>query len=137
MEAYYRGNPLRFECTGCGACCSGDGEQFVFLAPGEAQAIAGHLGVRRERFRRRYMMLTPAGDRVLRMTGRGTCVFLQENGSCAIYATRPLQCRTYPYWLELVTTREAWEREAARCEGIGRGAQVPLAVIEAALRSAE
>lgn len=136
MEAYYRGNPLRFECTGCGACCTGNGEQYVFLAPGEALVLAARLGVGRGWFRRRYMMRIPEGDRVLRMTARGACVFLQENGHCAVYDARPVQCRTYPFWPELVATRAAWEGETARCEGIGRGARIPLDVIETALRSA-
>ncbi len=137
MEAFYRRNPLKFECTGCGACCTGDGEQYVFLAPGEVRAIAGHIGVSRDWFGRRYMMRTPAGDRVLRMTGSGACVFLRGNGHCAIYDARPIQCRTYPFWPELVATRKAWERESVRCEGIGRGVRVPLAEIEAALKSAD
>ncbi len=136
MEAWYRGDPLRFECTGCGACCTGDGEQYVFLAAGEALAMSERLGVTRDRFRRKYMMRTPQGDLVLRMTALGACVFLRENGSCAVYDVRPDQCRSYPFWPELVASREAWEHEAARCEGIGRGARIPLGIIEAALRSA-
>lgn len=135
MKAFFRVEPLRFECTGCGACCSGDGDQYVFLGPDEVPAIARHLGIGRRWFRRRYTMRAPDGERVLRMSD-GACVFLRQDGRCEIYDARPVQCRTYPFWPELVTSRQAWRREAVRCEGIGRGARVPLHVIEAALRSA-
>ncbi len=134
MQAYYRTGSLRFECTGCGACCSGVGDRHVFLAPGEARAIAGELGITLAWFRRRYLTRTADGDPVLRMRG-GACTFLRADGRCAVYAARPLQCRTYPFWPEVVNSRRAWRREAARCEGIDRGARVPLARVEAALRA--
>ncbi|HKK14360.1 MAG TPA: hypothetical protein VKA14_06825, partial [Gammaproteobacteria bacterium] len=59
---------------------------------------------------------------------------LGRDGRCRIYPVRPVQCRTYPFWPEVVATRTAWEREAGRCEGIGRGAAVPLERIRAQLR---
>jgi Fe-S-cluster containining protein len=42
----------------------------------------------------------------------GGCVFLSANGQCGIYETRPLQCRTYPFWPSLLATPEDWEEEA-------------------------
>lgn len=30
----------------------------------------------------------------------------------------PMQCRTYPFWPEPLTSRHDWEAEALRCEGI-------------------
>jgi len=42
---------------------------------------------------------------------------------------RPQQCRTYPFWPEIVETRGAWQEEARRCEGMGRGPVIPLAEI--------
>ncbi len=135
MQAFYRAEPLRFECTGCGACCSGGDDHHVFLAPGEARAIAGELGIGWAWFRRRYLTRTADGDQVLRMNASGSCVFLQDDGRCAVYAARPVQCRSYPFWPEILASRRAWRREAARCEGIDRGARVPLARIEAALRA--
>jgi Fe-S-cluster containining protein len=51
------------------------------------------------------------------MHANGDCVFLGEGRRCRIYAVRPAQCRTYPFWPEL-ETRQAWRDEARRCEGI-------------------
>lgn len=130
-EPFHRREPLRFECTGCGDCCCGE-ESHVYLEPGEAEALCAHLGLTWEWFRRRYLARDEDGERVLASNGN-CCVFLDADRHCRVYAARPLQCRTYPFWPELVATRRAWERERQRCEGIGRGAAVPLAHIEAQL----
>lgn len=125
--------PLRFHCTGCGACCSGGPDYHVFLDDEEAEAIRRYLGLTTAWFKRRYLRRTPGGDRVLNNGGGGRCVFLTSENRCRIYAVRPLQCRTYPWWPETLTTPAAWRREASRCEGIGQGEVVPLARIRAAL----
>ena len=130
---YYRRQPLRFECTGCGACCSGGDDLYVFLDEAEARRICSYLGLSWGWFRRRYLAHHPDGDLVLSMEDDGDCVFLGDGGRCRIYPVRPVQCATYPFWPEVVTTAKGWRREAARCEGMGRGAVIPLAEIEARL----
>lgn len=130
----FRRSGLRFECTRCGRCCTGR-DAYVFLRAGEAEAIRRTLGLSRSWFRRRYLAWSETGDRVLAATADGRCVFLDARGRCRVYRARPLQCRTYPFWPELVAGRDAWERERARCEGIGRGPFVPRAAIEAALEA--
>lgn len=133
-QPFYRRETLRFECTGCGACCTGTEESHVFLEPGEAEAIRFQLGLSSTWFRRRYLAHTGEGETVLAWGAEpGRCVFLGADRRCRIYPVRPLQCRTYPFWPEVVATRKAWEQEARRCEGIGRGAPVPPARIEAEL----
>ena len=48
------------------------------------------------------------------------CVFLRGN-RCSVYAARPTQCRTFPFWRSLVSGGE-WTPEAQElCEGVGRG----------------
>ena len=37
-----------------------------------------------------------------------------------------LQCRTYPFWPEPLTSRHDWEAEALRCEGIQTQTSLPL-----------
>jgi Fe-S-cluster containining protein len=132
---FHRRETLRFECTGCGACCRGSGESHVFLEPGEAETIRLHLGLSTAWFRRRYLTRTDEGEAVLAWGDEpGCCVFLGGDGRCRIYPVRPLQCRTYPFWPEVVATRKSWEQEAVRCEGIGRGEPVSVTRIEAELR---
>lgn len=135
-KPYYRRHPLRFQCTGCGACCSGGGDYHVFVGRAEAAAICAHLGLSWAWFRRRYLARSAQGERVLRLREGGRCPFLGADNGCTVYAVRPLQCATYPFWPEAVASRTAWRREARRCEGIDRGARIPLREIERRLRSA-
>lgn len=131
---FHRRTPLHFDCTRCGACCSGGPDEHVFLADGEAERIAAYLGIGRDWFCRRYLARTEEGDLVLATEPGGACVLLCHDGTCRAYEARPVQCRTYPFWPEVLKTARTWRREARRCEGIGRGARVPLERIEAALR---
>jgi Fe-S-cluster containining protein len=124
---------LRFACSGCGACCSGGPDYHVYLDPREAERIRRHLGLSGAWFRRRYLRRTSEGELILSHGGADRCVFLRPDNRCGIYPVRPLQCRTYPFWPEIMRSRAAWRREALRCEGIDRVAVVPLAKIRAAL----
>ncbi len=131
---YYRGHALRFACTGCGHCCTGCGSSWVVeVTRAEQRRIQRYLGISRDWFRRRYLFRFDADTESLVMPG-GRCVFLDAANRCRIYRVRPRQCRTYPFWPELVTRAAHWRLEARRCEGIGRGAVVPLARIERLLR---
>ena len=129
-----RQRPLRFECTGCGKCCTGRGNYYIEVTRTEQQRIQKFLGVSCSWFRRRYVFRFGDDIESLHMDRSGRCVFLGSDRRCRIYAVRPAQCRHYPFWPELVGSRSAWQREARRCEGINRGAVVPLARIRAALK---
>lgn len=117
---------LRFECTACGRCCTGEPGGTVRVSSTEADAIRRRLRMGRLRFRRRYLvrLRNPAGDG-LRIGADGRCVMLSEDGICRIYTERPMQCRTYPFWPEVVASESAWRAECRRCEGIDRGAVIP------------
>lgn len=40
------------------------------------------------------------------------CIFLDGEGKmCTIYAARPVQCRTYPYWPSIIDSEAAWSNE--------------------------
>jgi Fe-S-cluster containining protein len=130
---FYTSEPLRFECTQCGRCCSGGGEYHVFLTQRESEAIRGELGVGAAWFRRRYLRRLDTGELTVALRDDGRCGFLDAGGRCRVYGARPTQCRTYPFWPELLRSKAAWRAEAARCEGIDRGAVVPLARVRAAL----
>lgn len=131
--SFYRRANLRFECTGCGACCTGAADHEVALTSPERDAIQAFLGLSRSWFRRRYLVRDRDGRTGIRLGRDGRCPFLGTDNRCAIYRVRPRQCRTYPWWPELVESRTAWNAEARRCEGMNRGAVVPLARIERTL----
>ncbi len=129
----YRTARLRFECTGCGACCTGGGDHYVETDAREREAIRDFLGITPAWFRRRYLVRLAANLIGVRLEANGRCPFLGKDNRCGIYPVRPRQCRTYPWWPELLETHRSWAGEGRRCEGINRGAIVPLATIERAL----
>jgi uncharacterized protein len=118
---------LRFECTVCGHCCTRRGEYgYVYLNDREVVAMAHHLGLLPMEFRRRYTFEDEYGWTQVVLEDR--CVFLDpESNRCGVYPVRPTQCRTFPFWRDLVADGE-WTPEARElCEGVGRG---PLHQIE-------
>jgi Fe-S-cluster containining protein len=48
------------------------------------------------------------------------CIFWQPKG-CLVYAHRPLQCRSFPFWPSNLYEAQTWEELRARCPGVGRG----------------
>ncbi|MHB8345835.1 MAG: YkgJ family cysteine cluster protein [Acidiferrobacterales bacterium] len=119
---------LRFRCTGCGDCCTGGPDHYVEIRQGEKEAIRDFLGLSKRWFRRRYVVQVYDQMEGIRLGVDGRCPFLLDDHHCRVYPVRPLQCRTYPWWPELIQPA-AWKAEARRCEGIGRGPVIAPATI--------
>lgn len=66
--------------------------------------------------------------------GTHHCRFL-IGGKCSIYEVRPAQCRTFPFWPEIVSQPQAIQEIAKQCPGIGKGEE--LTQIETEARVAE
>ena len=61
------------------------------------------------------------------------CVHLGPNG-CTVYEARPVQCRTFPFWADMIG-KKGWTAEAREiCEGVGHGPVQPVAKVEALIR---
>lgn len=117
----------RFECTRCGACCRRAGH--VFLRSEEPRRLAHHLGLTTAEFRSRFLTKLEDGTWAIEVPkGGGGCPLL-DGDLCSVDPVKPGQCRAYPFWSELVGDRKAWRAEAAFCEGMNRGPQVPEAEI--------
>jgi Fe-S-cluster containining protein len=122
---------IRFRCQrGCTNCCDQPG--FVYLTEDDLGRAARFLGLSAAEFEARYVYRT-ARRRRLRKPKNKQCPFL-ESGGCAIHPAKPTQCRTFPFWPELVESRQQWARTAQYCPGIGQG---PLIQIGDALERAE
>lgn len=135
MRRWY-GAGLRFDCTACGRCCaSTGGRDTVFVNLHEERRIAACLGLGLAGFRRRYTTRSATGDRILRSRG-AACVFL-DGQRCTIYAARPVQCRSWPFWPENVASRRAWGAVVRDCPGSGRGTLRAAAVIDRAVLALE
>ena len=130
---------LRFACTRCGKCCSGE-PGYVWVNRLELKRIAALLELTPDDFTRRHTRRVGRRLSLLERPG-GDCEFLQrfDDGQtgCAIHAARPAQCRTWPFWSSNLSTPRAWEITARHCPGVNRGQTHPLPVIEAALRAGD
>jgi hypothetical protein len=114
---------MRFECqAGCTRCC--DTKGWVYVTEGDLRAAAKYLGMTRKAFEEKYVYRTKHQIR-LRKPPEKQCHFL-EAGGCSIHEVKPVQCRLYPFWPELVEDRKAWERERVKCPGIGKGGLVQI-----------
>lgn len=77
------------------------------------------LGMNTSAFTRKYCTKT---DGVFHLKdGDGPeCLFLKNN-RCSVYKGRPEQCRTWPFWPEVMNAK-AWKKEVADyCPGVGKG----------------
>ncbi|MFO0956868.1 MAG: YkgJ family cysteine cluster protein [Isosphaeraceae bacterium] len=130
-QPWYR-DGLQFACTRCGDCCTG-APGFVWVSAEEIGALAGHLGLTIDEFGRRF--LRRVGDRIsLIERPNGDCTFWDARRGCTVYPSRPVQCRTWPFWSENLATPQDWEETRSRCPGAGRGDWFGLDEIEAAAR---
>jgi Fe-S-cluster containining protein len=120
---------LRFECGRCGLCCRGAGN--VCVSDAEISSLAQALEVSDAELRSLYTRRAGRRGVVLRQKRNQDCVFWHSKSGCQVYAQRPRQCRTYPFWRGLVHSSESWESEASSCPGIGRGSLHAAEVIEA------
>ena len=131
---------LSFSCTQCGNCCSGP-PGYVWFNDDEARAMADDVGLSEDEFRKRYARRF--GKRwslaEVKRDGKYDCVFLKrdENGKalCSVYRSRPQQCRTWPFWPELLESEKAWKKASQRCPGMDRGKFFPVEQIRLVLAS--
>lgn len=115
---------LRFECQqGCTNCCRVKG--FVYVTEKDVTRAAAYLGMAQEEFEKKYIFRSKYMIR-LRKPRNNQCFFLKGNG-CSIHPAKPTQCRTYPFWPEMVEDRQIWnEVGESCCPGIGKGELIQL-----------
>ncbi len=120
---------LRFQCTGCGDCCTG-APGYVWVNQAEIEAIAAKVGMDVEAFESTYVRQIGI-RRSLREFPNGDCVFFDtETRKCQVYDARPRQCRTWPFWDSNLKSPQAWKETCRDCPGAGTGPLYQLEAIE-------
>ena len=115
---------LRFTCQkGCTNCC--DQKGFVYLSEEDVKRAAKFVGLTRKAFETKYIYRT-THQRRFRKPPDKQCPFLKGCG-CGIHPAKPTQCRTFPFWPELIESQAAWKRTARFCPGIGKGPLIQIA----------
>jgi uncharacterized protein len=143
---------LRFTCQpGCTNCCDQSG--YVYLSEDDLKRAAKFVGMSAKAFEAKYVYRT-RHQRRFRKPPHRQCPFLEaggtgparpsqgaeliagspapgsvvplKSGRCSIHPAKPTQCRTFPFWPELVEQRAAWNRTARYCPGIGKGELIQI-----------
>jgi Fe-S-cluster containining protein len=124
---YHEG--LRFECIGCGRCCTGE-PGYVYVTQPEIEVLAEAIGLEASEFREAYVRRVGHRASLLEMPN-GDCVFFDnQSRRCRVYEARPRQCRTWPFWASNLETAVEWQRTCRVCPGAGRGPLVSVEQIE-------
>jgi Fe-S-cluster containining protein len=119
-ELLWYADGLRFECQRCGRCCTGDPGD-VWVSEDESAALATHLGLTEAGLRHRHLKANPWRGLRLREKLNLDCTFFNRESGCEVYALRPRQCITWPFWRSSLVSPGAWAEAAAECPGMNRG----------------
>jgi Fe-S-cluster containining protein len=127
-EAWYK-DGLQFTCTQCGDCCTG-APGVVWVTDEELQEIAKLLGKSIGEVRLFHTRIVN-GRVSLTEYGNGDCTFFDpRKRSCTVYESRPVQCRTWPFWNSHLKSPETWQSVCETCPGSGQGTFFSLEQIE-------
>ena len=122
---------LQFECTQCGACCSGE-PGYVWVNQAEIDDMSDVLGMAPEDFEHRFVRQVGT-DRSLVEYPDGDCILLDpETRKCTVYHARPIQCRTWPFWDSNLERKKDWKETCEVCPGAGKGKLYTFEQIELA-----
>lgn len=123
---------LRFECTGCGDCCTG-APGYVWVNREEIATLAKAVGLEVDEFEKRYVRRVGIRKSLIEYAN-GDCVFFDnQTRKCTVYEARPRQCKTFPFWQSNVATPERWKECSERCPGVNQGKLISLSKINANL----
>lgn len=125
---------VQFECQGSGRCCTSRGEYgYVFFSLEDRELAAKVMKISEQQFREQYCQKVD-GHWALKdpVDKNPDCIFLKDK-RCTIYEGRPTQCRTWPFWPEVMSAK-AWTKSVAEyCPGVGKGKVISADKIRASL----
>ena len=114
---------LRFACQpGCTNCCNVKG--YVYLTEVDLVNAAAFIGMTPADFEAKYIYRTRHSLRLRKPRG-SQCHFLRD-AACSIHPAKPTQCRTFPFWPDLIEDRQSWQATARFCPGIGTGPLIQI-----------
>ena len=117
---------LRFSCKRCSACCRFDAG-YVFLSRKDTSSLCAALNMQYEEFLDVYCRWVPGeqGKSQLSLKEKQDydCIFwsAEQGEGCLVYETRPLQCRTFPFWDSVMNSKKSWKLTAGNCPGMDQG----------------
>ena len=93
---------------------------YVYLSLEDRRRMAKFFDLSTAAFTRKYCEKTDDSVHLKEDTSTPECQFLINN-KCAVYKARPTQCRTWPFWPEVLNAK-AWRKDVVSfCPGINKG----------------
>ena len=82
--------------------------------------MAVHLKMSLEEFSESFQVLyDPASEQPVLEAKEGKgCPLLDADRQCRVHAVKPSQCRTFPFWSELLDDERAWLEARRDCPGM-------------------
>ena len=127
---FYR-NGLRFKCKRCSNCCRLS-PGYVFLSENDIKDLLAALKIERAKLLDKYCRIVNINSFLrisLKEKENYDCIFWKQ-GYCAVYNKRPLQCRSYPFWSSILSSKKLWLSQKESCPGIDNGSIHPRQKIE-------
>lgn len=91
--------------------------------------MAKSLGISTQEFTKTYCNKTDGFFHLKQESKSDNCLFLKNN-RCEVYQSRPMQCKTWPFWPDVMDAK-TWKAEVANfCPGVGKGKLYSLEEIE-------
>ena len=108
-----------FSCQAdCGKCCDEPGG-IVYLRPEDAQILSKHHQLEIDEWLERDCRQTLDGRFVLKSDPiTDSCIYLSDDKKCTVYESRPVQCKSYPFWPENLRSERSWKRTIEECPGL-------------------
>ena len=114
-----------FECQGSGNCCVSRGSYgYVYLSLLDRQRLAKSFKLSLKKFTQKFCDKNNRYYHLKELKKNGDCIFLIDK-RCSVYKSRPIQCRTWPFWKENLNSK-GWRKDIYNfCPGIGKGKFFP------------
>ncbi len=132
-------NGIEFSCQMCGECCRGFNEGEVYLYQEDILRLADFINIKGKTglkdFAKKYLKIVddsfywkePGTEGIknyrfktlaFRFTGEDEhCHFLKEN-KCSVHPARPFQCRSFPFWQMMVSSKKNFDNYTKKCKGL-------------------
>jgi len=132
-------NGIEFSCQMCGKCCTGFNEGEVYLYKEDILRLANHLSLKGSKglreFAEKYLKIVndsffwkePEAQRGktyrfkslgFRFTGEDEHCHFLKNNKCSVHEARPFQCRSFPFWQMMVSSKVNFDNYTKKCEGL-------------------
>lgn len=97
--------PYSFDSKACesceGNCCIGE-SGYIWINKIESEKLAEHLNIKLDVLKEKYLRKVgyKYSIKEIKLSENNyACIFFDlEKKQCSIYESRPIQCRTFPFW---------------------------------------